>query len=120
MANDVATLPLPEHLEPKKTKRSLMTSVRIYFYALYNAADGTFKKFLASVGNKDSVTKHRIIDRVRAIDMIKASAKDAKDSITGTAKDGDILKCLSKIMLENGQGLKLRRREYQRLTQSAE
>jgi hypothetical protein len=112
-------LPMPERLEPKQTKRSLMTSVRMYFYTLYNAADGKFKAFLSSVGNKDAVTGNRTADRVRAVDMIKASADKGGDSTTSAAKDGDVLQCLSKLMTENGLGLKVRRQQYDQLTRAA-
>jgi hypothetical protein len=118
MASNIVQVPLPEKLEPKMTTRSLMISVRLYFYALYNAADGVFKSFLGSVSNKDAVTKNRTADRVRAVDMIKASAKD--DQVIKTAYDGDIIKCMSKIMSDHGQGLKVRREKFHQLTKPAE
>jgi hypothetical protein len=110
---------MPEHLEPKSTKRSLAISVRMYFYALYNAANGTFKDLLASVGNKDAITGNRLFDRHDAVGMIKDTAKKADDSIVQNAKDGDIYKVLVNILRYEGMGLKIRRQEYQRLTHQA-
>ena len=116
MPNEVARLPMPERLEPKKTSRSLATSVRVYFYTLYNATNAKFRELLASVGNKDAITGNRLFDRHEAVGMIKAAATKAEDSLTTTAKDGDIYRCLVNLMRQNDMGLKLRRREYNRLT----
>lgn len=113
---EVSRLPLPERLEPRSTSRSLATSVRVYFYSLYNATNGTFKDLLASVGNKDAITGNRLFDRHNAVSMVKAEAKVAKDTATVNAKDGDVYKVLVGIMRQNGMGLRLRRQEYLRLT----
>ena len=110
---------MPVRLEPKVTKRSLTASVKIYFYTLYNAADGKFKEFLASVGNKDAITGNRMFDRGEAVAMILAAAKESKDTGTANAKKGDIYKCIVQFMRAEGLGLKLRKQEYQRLTHQA-
>jgi len=115
-ASEVARLPVPERLEPKKTSRSLVTSVRIYFYTLYNATSATFRELLASVGNKDAIHGNRLFDRHVAVGMIKKAAIDAKDTLTATANDGEVYRCIVGIMRQNDMGLKLRRRDYQRLT----
>jgi len=112
----VARLPMPERLEPKITKRSLATSVRIYFYTLYNDASGKFKGLLASVGNKDSKTGNRLFDRHEAVGLIKLAAREAKDTATTGALDGDVYKCIVNLMRENKIGLRLRRQGYQNLT----
>jgi hypothetical protein len=118
MAQDIVQLPVPDKLDPKHTKRSLMTNVRLRFFQLWNATEAKaktrFHQLMASVGNDDSVNKSRGYDRCKAVDMI-ISAADG-DAVINGAKPGDILKCLSLIMRENGMGLRLRRREYQRLT----
>jgi len=116
---EVARLPMPERLEPKNTKRSLATSVRIYFYTLYNASNSKFRELLASVGNKDAVTGNRLFDRYQAVEMIKSAAKDAKDTITQTAKEGDVYRCMVNVMRGEKLGLSLRRKEYERLTHQA-
>jgi hypothetical protein len=114
--NEIVTLPMPERLEPKSTTRSLTVSVRMYFYALYNSADGKFRNLLASVGNTDSITGNRLFDRHEAVVMIKAMASKAGDTMTTSAKDGHVYRCLVGLMRNNALGLKLRRREYNRLT----
>jgi len=113
---EVARLPVPTRLEPKNISRSLATSVRIYFYTLYNATNAKFRDLLASVGNKDAVTGNRLFDRHEAVGMIKAAATKAEDTLTTSAKDGDVYRCIVNLMRQNDMGLKLRRREYQRLT----
>jgi hypothetical protein len=109
MTDAIMRLPMPERLEPKNAKRSLSQSVRVYFYALYNATDGTFRDLLASVGNKDAITGNRLFDRHKAVGMIKEQAAEAKDSITMEAKDGDVYRCLVNIM-NNHDDLSLRQR----------
>jgi hypothetical protein len=98
MTNNITRLPLPERLEPKNAKRSLLQNARGYFYALYNSDDDTFRDLLASVGNKDAVTGNRLFDRHQAVGMMKEQAKRANDTITLEAKDGDIYRCLVKLM----------------------
>lgn len=114
--NEVARLPVPERLDPKSTARSLGASVRGYFFPLYNAPDGTFRGWLASVGNDDAVTGNRLFDRHNAVTAIKETAEKARDSLTASARDGDVYKHVVNIMRNHGMGLRLRRREYQRLT----
>jgi hypothetical protein len=115
---NLVQLPVPDQLNQKHTKRSLMTNVRVLFFRLWNGAEvkakAHFHQLMASVGNDDSVNKSRAYDRCKAVDMIVNASGD--DSVINGAKPGDILRCLSLIMRENGMGLKLRRREYQRLT----
>lgn len=114
--NEIVRLPVPDRLEPKQTKRTLMVNVRIYFYALYNATNGKFRALLASISNVDAITGNRMFDRAEAVNLIKDAAKDAKDIATGNAKAGEIYRCIVNLMRENGLGLKLRRTEYKRLT----
>lgn len=117
MPQDIESrLPMPVRLEPKATARSLALQVRHYFYALYNAADASFREYLASVGNKDSLTGKREFDRYKAVEMVKAAAKKAEDDLVVQAKEGDIYKYVSRLLRLNGQGLKIRRAEYKRIT----
>jgi hypothetical protein len=117
---DLIQLPVPDRLDPQHTKHSLMTNVRLLFFRLWNGteakAKARFHQLMASVGNDDSVNKSRAYDRCTAVNMIVEAA--GADSVINGAKPGDILKCLSVIMRQNGMGLRLRRREYQRLTHS--
>jgi uncharacterized protein YecA (UPF0149 family) len=117
---NLVQLPVPDKLEPMHTKRSLMTNVRLRFFQLWNNAEAKLKtqfhQLMASVGNGDSVNKSRAYDRCKAVDMIVNVS--GNDTVINGAKPGDILKCLSVIMRENGMGLRLRRREFQRLTHS--
>jgi hypothetical protein len=117
-SNNLVQLPVPDRLDPARTRHSLMTNVRFRFFQLWNSAEAKvktqFHQLMASVGNDDSINKSRAYDRCKAVDMI-VSAAGADATING-AKPGDILKCLSAIMRQNGMGLRLRRREYQRLT----
>jgi hypothetical protein len=113
--NEVARLPVPDHLEPKSTARNLATLVRGYFYPLYNSSVA-FRDLLASVGNKDAITGNRLFDRLRAVDMIKEAATEAKDSLTTRAKEGEIYKHLVHVMGAEGMSLKQRRQAYQSLT----
>jgi hypothetical protein len=117
--DNIVRLPMPDHLEPDTTARSLMTSVRMYFFALYNAADKTFAKYLGSVGNRDAETGNRLFDRHEAVRMIKNAAKKSEDTQTETAKDGDIYKCIVNLMRKKELGLKLRRRQFRELTHRA-
>ena len=116
---DTARLPVPARLEPKQSKRTLMYSVRAYFYSLYNTTSAKFRDLLASVGNKDAVTGNRLFDRHEAVGMIKQAAKQAQDQFTAESKDGDIYRCIVNLMRKHDMGLKLRRREYALLTHSA-
>lgn len=116
--SEVVRLPGPERLEPKQTKRSLMISVRVYFYSLYNGTNSKFRELLWSVGNKDSVhNANRMFDRHEAVGMIRERAKEAKDTVTISAKDGHIYHCLVNLMRAEGLGIKLRRSQYRELTQ---
>jgi hypothetical protein len=112
----IARMPMPERLEPKPTKHRLATKVRDYCYELYNAANGRFKSFLASVNNKDAITGNRLFDRHEAVGMIKAAAKDAKDGTVTGASDGDIYRYIVAFMRTNQIGLKIRRQGYKALT----
>jgi hypothetical protein len=120
-AKNLVQLPVPDKLDPKHTKRSLMTNVRLRFFQLWNSAEAkvkdTFHQLMASVSNDDSVNKSRSYDRAKAVDMIVSVA--GSDAVINGAKPGDILKCLSHVMRENGMGLRLRRREYARLTHAS-
>jgi len=118
-ADETFRLPVPDRLEPKRTTRNLMVSVRVYFFALYNSSNKSFQELLKSVGNKDAVTGNRLFDRHEAILMIKEAADDAKDTIVTGAKDGEIYKCLSNIMSQNHLGLKQRRVAYHQQAHSA-
>jgi hypothetical protein len=114
-------VPIPERLEPKHPKRALMTSVRGYFYPLYNATSPDFRTMLASVDNKTAVTKNRMFDRKEAIDLIVKAAEKANDTETVKAKAGDIYQCLVHVMNEHTElKLKLRRQEYLRIQQAAD
>lgn len=94
---------------------SLLTKVREYFYPLWNAEDGVFRGYFVSVGNKDAITGNRLFDRHKAVDMVKAVAKEAKDHLTTNAKDGDVYKHLVGLTSKAGMGLKARRLDYRRL-----
>jgi len=118
MPNEITRLPMPDKLEPKVSSRSLAMSVRNYFYSLYNNAKA-FRDLLASVGNKDAMTGNRLFDRHEAVGLIKQAAKKADDPIVLGAKDGDVYRCIVNLMRQNDMGLKLRRREYTRLTHQA-
>ena len=107
---------MPDRLTPKATKFTLAMSVRKYFYALYNVTNSAFKEMLISVGNRDAVTGNRMFDRHEAVRQIKDAARAAKDTETVDASDGDIYKYISREQKKQGHGLKLRRREYARLT----
>ncbi len=113
-------IPLPDRLEPKSKHRALTTSVREYFYPLYNGNE-KFRSLLESVDNETSVTKNRFFDRKEAVDMIVAVAKRAENTVVTEAKAGEVYKCLVSVM--NGHEelkLKLRRNEYRRLSQQGE
>lgn len=110
------SLPVPVKLEPKVTKRSLMVSVRIYFYQLWNKAEDAFRTRLGSVGNADSVTGIRMFDRAEAVGMIREAGKDAKDPVIMGALPGDIYRCVTRLLRAHDMGLKLRRQQYQQLT----
>jgi len=120
---EVTRLPIPDHLEPVASSRSLKMAVRGHFYNLYNnrAAQGaTFREYLKSIGNRDAVTKNRIFDRHEAVKMIKKVAETANDALTVDAKDGDIYKHLVECMRAHVElRYKLRRADYRRLTQQA-
>jgi hypothetical protein len=96
-----------------------MMSVRTYFYALYNIVDDTFRSRLASVRNADAVTENRMFDRYEAVNLIRQAAKKADDAVVMAATAGKIYQCVTKIMRDNGLGLKLRRAQYDRLTHQA-
>jgi hypothetical protein len=113
-------IPMPDRLEPKSRKRMLLTSVRGYFYPLYNASGPKFRNMLASVNNKTALTGNRNFDRKEAVDMIVSAAKEAKDTATAETKAGEIYRCLVHVMSEHEElKLKLRRQAYERLTQQA-
>jgi len=114
---EVPQLPVPVKLEPRNTARTLSVQVSGYFYSLWSVE--AFRNFLASVGNKDSITGNRLFDRYRAVAMIKAAAAKAEDKITENAKDGDIYKYVVHLMGKNGMGLQTRRKQYNALTHQA-
>jgi hypothetical protein len=117
MTNEVTRLPVPEKLEPKNAERSLLQSVRGYFYSLYNSNE-RFRSLLASVGNKDAITGNHYFDRRDAVTMIKEAADEAKDMATMKAIDGMIYKHLVTIMKAHPElRTKLRRLEYARMEQ---
>jgi hypothetical protein len=114
---EIVRLPIPERLVPRNAARSLQTNVRSYFYSLYNSNAATFRNLLVSVGNKDAVTGNRLFDRHVAVGLIKTAAKEAQDTITLNAKDGDVYKCLVVCMRSHDElKLKLRRQQYDQLT----
>jgi hypothetical protein len=76
----IIRVPLPERLPPRAHRQSLMSTVKLFFYPLYDE-DAEFRDFLVSVGNKDSKTKNRTIDRYKAIEMMVARAIDARDTV---------------------------------------
>jgi hypothetical protein len=116
-STEIVRLPMPDRIEPKSTKRTLMTFVRIYFTALFNGNEGDmFKGWLGSVGNKDAKTGNRLFDRYEAVNMVKQAAVKADDEATAKAKPGDIYQCITHLLRENGMGLKLRRQQYEQLT----
>jgi hypothetical protein len=117
MSREVVRLQMPERLEPKNTARTLMVSVRGYFYALYNSTNKAFVDLLASVGHKDSIHGNRLFDRHVAVGMIKKAALDAKDTFTANAKDGDVYRCIVNLMSQHDMGLKLRRSQYRAIMQ---
>jgi hypothetical protein len=82
------------------TKKQLIEDI---FYSLYATSDA-FRELLSSAGNEDSKTGNRMFDRHVAVRMIKNAAADAKDSVTATAKDGDIYKHVVALMRQNDQG----------------
>lgn len=114
-----ARLPLAEHLDPVTSSRTVFIIVKQYYYPLYNATNDNFRKWLTSVGNKDSLTENRVLDRGKAVDMIRKAAADARDASLQEATDGKILQCITRLMKNHGQGLRVRRQEYRRLTQQA-
>jgi predicted butyrate kinase (DUF1464 family) len=116
---EVVRLPMPDHLEPKSTSRSLSASVKIYFYTLYNETSGKFRELLASIGNKDAIHKNRLFDRHYAVGMVKDAAKKSGDAAVANAVDGDIYKCIVNLMRGEGLSLKLRRQAYANLTHQA-
>jgi hypothetical protein len=117
---EVTRLPVPTKLEPKSAKRTLMMSVRSYFYTLYNADSDKFRELLGSVGNKDAVTGNRYFDRHEAVKMIKEAAIKAQDDSTVEALDGDVYRCLVNVMRGHAElSLKWRRQQYLQFTQQA-
>jgi len=112
-------VPLPDRIEPRITARSLLPAVRVYFFRAYNAEEDGFRKWLISTSNKDALTRNRLFDRLRGVDMLKAMAAENDDDIVISASEGAIYKCINQIMKEHGHGLKLRR-ERQRLLEAAE
>jgi hypothetical protein len=115
--HSVMRLPVPAHLDPPTTRGSLFTKVQDRFLSLYNdSKDDTFKEFLVAVGNKDAITKNLVFDRHNAVVMIREAAKKADDQILSMAADGDIYKCMVRVMRKNNLGLKLRREQMKQLT----
>ncbi len=116
MQSEVTRLPVPERIEPKNAKRSLLQNVRGYFYLLYNSDDEAFRNFLASVGNDDAITGRRDFDRHEAVGLIKEQARLAKDAATLDALDGDIYRCLVTVMRSHDElKPKLRRAQFAQL-----
>jgi hypothetical protein len=111
---------MPERLEPKMSPRSVYDSVKRYFYPNYNNPDGVFAKHLASVNNKDAITDNRLFDRHVAVGMIRKSAEAAGDPCFEGVSDGKIYECVVHIITKEHPeiGLKHRREEYRRLTQT--
>ncbi len=97
-----------------------MSSVRIYFYVLYNAKCSDFRDWLASVNNETAITKNRMFDRYEAVRMIQQAAREAKDTVTANEAGGDVYRCLVHLMRTNGLGLRLRRADYLRITTQVE
>jgi|KBSMisStandDraft_5_1062788.scaffolds.fasta_scaffold00023_103 hypothetical protein len=111
----VVRLPVPARLTAPGGSRAIMTGVRSYFYPLWNNSE-TFRDYLSSVSNKDSITKNRLFDRLRAVDMLKAAAKRANDDFVCGIEEGKVYQCIVHILRENDMGLKLRRAAYLALT----
>src|SRR5688572_22502733 len=116
MTNEVTRLPVPERLEPKNAKRSLLQNVRGHFYTLYNSDNVQFREYLGTVGNEDAITGRRDFDRHEAVRLIKEQAKHAKDTVTLEALDGEVYRCLVNVMRKHDElRPKLRRAQYRRL-----
>jgi hypothetical protein len=114
MTDKVFRLPVPEHLEPKHIKRSLLQKVRDYFVLLYNARTD-FREFLVATGNDDAITLNRVFDRHNAVLMIRAAATKANDTTMEQAEDGIIYKHLNTVMKDYPElRPKQRRLEYKR------
>jgi hypothetical protein len=117
MTDEVYRLPVPERLEPKNAERSLLQSVRNYFYPLWRENEA-FRERLGTVGNKDALTGNLHFDRHEAVTMIKSAANEAKDKAIANAKDGIIYKHLVTIMKQHPElRPKQRRLEYARMEQ---
>lgn len=114
-----ALLPMPDRLEPKSTARTLMHSVKHYFYVSFNSPSDEFRDYLASVSNKDALTGNRFFDRHVAVEMLVKAAKAAGDPCFENVTHGKIFQMISRIMADHPEiALKHRREEYRRLTQS--
>ena len=111
-------LPMPKTLEPKRTAQSLTRSVKHYFYELYNAPDGEFQSYLASIGNKDARTGKREFDRLRAVDMLRTAATRGGDKCFAGVKEGEIYRCFVSIGKAHPEiRLQHRREKYRELMQ---
>jgi hypothetical protein len=95
-----------------------MSTVKLFFYPLYDE-DAAFRDFLVSVGNKDSKTKNRTIDRYKAIEMMVERAREAHDTVLPAAMPGEVLQCLTTIMRQEGLGLRARLAQQRQLTAEA-
>ena len=113
--SEIVRLPMPDHLDPIRTSRSLPAAVRSYFLALYNTKPAE-RAWLKSTGKYDSPCDNRMFDRHYFVLAIKALAKEAKDIMTMEASDGQIWAICSGEMRNYGLGLRLRREQYRLLT----
>jgi hypothetical protein len=102
-----------------------MFFVSNYFYKLYNVTtDNKFRPYLASTGNKDSLTLNLGFDRHNAVLQIyKLADEDGCTEITG-APEGKVYDCVVKLLRRHNLGRRARRREqlirYSRSQEAAE
>lgn len=113
--SEIVRLPIPDHLEPRATSRSLGMAVRAYLLSLFNTKPAV-RAWLQSVSNHDSQSGVRMFDRHYVVLEIKNAAKDAKDLMTMSASDGAIWHICAGLLRAYGLGLRLRREQYRLLT----
>jgi hypothetical protein len=111
-------LPVPDRWEPRPTTRKLIASVRIAVEALYNAADGAFRRLIATVSADDSVNGSRQFDCMAAALMVKKFGKDNRDTLLADAQAKKVWDCIYRVLTSENANLRLkhRRRELLRLT----
>lgn len=112
-------VPLPERLDPPVMRNTLMSSVRPYFYKLYNDEEG-FRGYLAAVNNATAITGNRFFDRYEAVRMIQDLAVQDRNQVVLNAKAGDLYRCICYLMRQHELGLRARLQAWRRLTTTAE